>query len=904
MSAPYVCPSCRHNVARHLRRLPHTSRATFISFNSNNPRQTPAKENTPNPENSKDAQQSKTKTPSSSNPSRTDALSNLFGVIGTSNRYSRPHAIDQGPDELPQALQPQRAQAPQPKASQTVPVASELRKILENPAKTTKDAWEYFERHYTSPDCPPLKSPSLLDVRELVSGEQFNKLQWDILRDWYAGKSDASLPTPIELAQKYVYLGIMKPEFWHPVLWSLNTRALKKLQPGATETSRRSASEMMAQIIRIWDLLLKTCSNAEGSTGVQSPAPMWSSLPPWATVRQITRPFRFFGTRLNQFIPAMEAKIANRIAYSALITFDILTRDNINLILDKKIVSDSEPFIVFVAHLIPGSIRLPVKQYDDSPNVMLKLLESAQVSSEAINALSNRVLNSVSKCMKIVGSVAHSAGSSGPSASIEEETRGPDQSLEDFCYARIARAYSQGKRFVIYDLWVEACEALSQENNETKAPPVPSALYDLTLEALMAMRLPDQAIKVWNQMVESGIKPTIKTWTAMINGCGKAKDFEGLEQMWARMLNSGVQPDVHAWSARISGIMRSGKFTYGLAALDEMGKIWVDAYKRLKSPSKRKKSQAEPDPAMLPAKPSTVILNGTITAMAQSQGRNQQYLARILAWARSFGIDPDVFTYNSLIAMSLSAGNGEEAMKLLQQMDKANIQPDAATFAIILNSIFRSETTAKMSPEEQNEKVMGVLRNLEAHGLTATPHIYSTLVDGLLRRHGNVAAAKAVLDYMVAKKVDIPPHIFTVLMAHYFAHYEFEAIEQLWKQIKVSGVVVDTIFYDRMIERYAAVGDIPKMLSFLKRMSNEGLTPGWPALQQVVVKLAEAGEWTKFEEIVNDVEQGVGIAQKGMRVSEDNVISNFWKAVAWKRAEKPKPGDPELSFMQQTQHKI
>ncbi|KAK0658247.1 putative pentatricopeptide repeat-containing protein [Lasiodiplodia hormozganensis] len=307
---------------------------------------------------------------------------------------------------------------------------------------------------------------------------------------------------------------------------------------------------------------------------------------------------------------------------------------------------------------------------------------------------------------------------------------------------------------------------------------------------------------------------------------------------------------------------------------------------------------------MLPAKPSTVILNGTITAIAQSQGQNQQYLARILAWARSFGIDPDVFTYNSLIAMSLSTGNGEEAMKLLQQMDKANIQPDAATFAIILNSIFRSETTANMSPKEQNEKVMGVLRNLEAHGLTATPHIYSTLVDGLLRRHGNEAAARAVLDYMVAKKVDIPPHIFTVLMAHYFAHYEYEAIEQLWKQIKVSGVVVDTIFYDRMIERYAAVGDIPKMLAFLKRMSNEGLTPGWPALQQVVVKLAEAGDWKKFEEIVNDVEQGVGIAQKGMRASEDNVISNFWKAVAWKRAEKPKPGDPELSFMQQARHGI
>ncbi|KAF4305996.1 hypothetical protein GTA08_BOTSDO07197 [Botryosphaeria dothidea] len=84
------------------------------------------------------------------------------------------------------------------------------------------------------------------------------------------------------------------------------------------------------------------------------------------------------------------------------------------------------------------------------------------------------------------------------------------------------------------------------------------------------------------------------------------------------------------------------------------------------------------------------------------------------------------------------------------------------------------------------------------------------------------------------------------------------------------------VFYDRMIERYAAVHDTGKMTTFLTHMSKQGLTPGWPALQAVVVKLADIGDWERFDEIVNDVQTGSGIARRGLRKSDENVIDRFW----------------------------
>ncbi|KAL1642934.1 hypothetical protein SLS58_005176 [Diplodia intermedia] len=682
----------------------------------------------------------------------------------------------------------------------------------------------------------------------------------------------------------------------------------------------------MAQVMRVWDLLLKASSSEpaakkpQSSTGVESSTPMWSSLRlPWTTVRQMTRPHRYFGTRLNQFLPAIEAYKFNRISYSALVTFDILTRDNVESVLDEKLLTESRPFVVFLAHLIPGSLRLPLRQDNNSSNEMANLLERSHVSSTHVAALLSRIKDSADKCMPIIASVGRTLDAGrdnrfGSSADVDGENRdsegilgidgevkSTEEGLANFYYGRIGRAYSEGKRLIIYDLWLEAYKALSRR--KTTDPPVPPKLYNLALEALMANRLPEQAINVWNKMIENGIKPTIKTWTAMIDGCGKAKDTEGMEQIWVRMLNSGVQPDVYAWSARVSGMMRAARFRQGFAVLDEMAKIWTLAYKRAQSAAKKQRTKV--DTAELPAKPSTAVLNGAITALAsRPPRRNENFLGPVLTWAKSLDIQPDVITYNSLISLSLRSGNTEEAMNLLQRMELVKVQPDVATFSIILNSIFRSGATAKLSQEEQNEKVTAVLRNLETHGIELTEHIFGTLIDGLLKRHNNEAAARAVLAHMVTRGLQVPPHIYTALMTHYFDRQDLAAVDALWAHIEASGTVLDTVFFDRMIEQYARIYDVDRMLVFLKRMSNQGLTPGWPALQEVVVKLAEIGDWERFDEIVNDVEQGVGVARKGIRVSPDNVIHQFWKAVARKRALKPKPEPYQEIFPHAQQEKL
>lgn len=913
MSAPYVCPSCRHNVLRHgvnLRRLPRTSRATFISFASNHGRNTSEKENAEPSPNANDrsspsdhAPQPEKKSfdsPSSqpplstrlSSPSRADTLSSLFNVLDIPHardargKYSGTPIAEQTPHQsraLPYRNRPMTAK-PQHK-----PIASTLDAILSDRKDTAiVEAWKHFQTHFTSPDCEALQSPSLLDVRYMVENTIFRKLLRALINEWCVGKFDDSLPDPIQAVEKFNYLNLMSVEMWQDALWTLNMNAFKKVNGAAVVESGRSLAEIMSQLMKAWDKFFKQYATSTShplvsrpSDEVEPPATMWSSLPSPAATREISRRRKYLRDRFHDILRDISPHRINRITYSAHVTFDILARDGIQSALDQKILTEFRPFTVFLAHLIFGAKTFYISQ-DPAPgpsNDMQSQLEISRISQEDIAALFDRIKRSRGRTRGIIGAYESWGGSDG-------KPRSPRESLKAFYLGAVARAYQQGKPLTVYQLWLEASEAMSRHNEDGMVAELPAELYNLILEALVALRNLDQAIQVWNKMIENGTYPTVATWTSMLNGCGKARDIHGLEQMWVRMLNAGVQPDVYAWSSRISGIMGVGKIEHGLRVLEEMGKIWVEAYKRMHSGGKK---GVQVDDASLPARPSTVILNGAITALSKMPPRHHRYVARVLAWGRSFGIEPDHITFNALISMSLKNDNVPEAVKLLQQMEKSNVKPDIATFTIILNSIFRSSSAAAMSQEEQNDKVTAILQNLDARGFEANAHVYSSLIDGLLKSHGNEQAGKAVLRHMTAKKIEVPPHVYTILMTYYFQREDFDAVEALWTQIQASGTVVDMVFYDRMIERYAAVHDTGKMTTFLTHMSKQGLTPGWPALQAVVVKLADIGDWERFDEIVNDVQTGSGIARRGLRKSDENVIDRFWSAVEYKKKQRPRP---------------
>ncbi|KAK6007295.1 hypothetical protein QM012_006303 [Aureobasidium pullulans] len=422
-------------------------------------------------------------------------------------------------------------------------------------------------------------------------------------------------------------------------------------------------------------------------------------------------------------------------------------------------------------------------------------------------------------------------------------------------------------------LWVETQEILTNESSRTpEHAPSTLRLYEGFLVAFFQLRRPQSGLQVWNRMLQSGFEPTVRTWNVMMKGCHISRDIHIMESMWQSMRDSGIQPDVVSWSTRIYGHFRVGDLRDGMSALEEMGRDWLNSQNR-----RRSKSAGVEEASEVP-KPDTAILNSAISAL---RGKKASQIPSVLAWSRRFNIEPDVATYNALLAISLGGGQATDAANILQRMAASGIQPNSSTFTILVDSMLSTTMLGGMTQAEQEDKIMDLISSFEGCGMKVDVQGYALIIDRMLKEHNNLKAARSVLAHMTARKVACTPHIYTILMTHYFdaSPPELLAADALWNDIQSSRQeeLMDVIFYDRMVEGFARHGDVGRTMAFLNRMSKEGKRPGWLAMTAVVQCLARSHEWDRVGQIVMDCHKQEGLLSVGLRGKKGQ--KEFWQYV-------------------------
>jgi hypothetical protein len=212
-------------------------------------------------------------------------------------------------------------------------------------------------------------------------------------------------------------------------------------------------------------------------------------------------------------------------------------------------------------------------------------------------------------------------------------------------------------------------------------------------------------------------------------------------------------------------------------------------------------------------------------------------------------------------------------------MQKQGIEADVATFTTILDEIFK--TSDPLPPEEQLKLTNLVFTEMEAAGVRPNRFTYNKIISSLLQTQPeDIKAVQAVLARMAAQKIDPSRDIYTMLIKHLFSQDppNLEGVRSLLDRIRVSSAILDHIFWDRVIEGYASVGDTANALAVLGRVDREGSRVGWPALEMVLRALVEYGEGEMARQVVRNVKMDRGgppdIDQKGVEGQHA-----FWKAV-------------------------
>lgn len=705
-------------------------------------------------------------------------------------------------------------------------------------------AWDFFTKHYIDKDSPPLARPSFQDVAKVRSGAVFHNLHTQIVKLWQArlkGQNHSlRIPNPAEAMKRFDAVGLASPKTLSASLWTMSI-SLFRLASDDHMKDDQKFGDHIQELMDMWKLCLtrKTPRHQVNDS-------------PWLFVREdLIRDSRrkiYFDQSFSTFVSLAPAPwIRFSVAASALITYDLLNHAMPRL---TPSATESKPYMDFAKSL--ETLFKHTTRDVNQEREMSKWMKGLGVDDATVSSFFERLESVTVKSLTV------------PSKRAPPESHNVSDAAQALI-TQLGRAVEKADLTWTERLWEQAQSLLNSKEPISYGNDGSVKVYEQFIIAFFKLRRTQSAFQVWVSMVQSGIQPTVRTWSTMLKGCHFSKDVRTMEAIWNRMRESGIKPDLQAWSTRIYGILRGGRHEEGLQALAQMGQEWLQATKL-----KATKPGNVPDTvnAYLPPKPDTAILNSALTAL-RSQGKH--LIPRVLAWSRSFDIEADVITYNALLNLAMSEGQQEEAGQILKRMTDSNIKADSNTLTILINSMFYSQMLNGLSLVEQERAVMNFIDGIESSGVSVDEKGYSLLIDRLLKEHKNPEACQKVLSHMMKKRVQATPHIYTILMTYYFDQTppDLYAIDALWNQIRRggnnTGAPLDVIFFDRMLEGYARHGDVGRAMTMLTRMSKEGKRPGWLALTEVVRCLAAKDEWDRLVQIVLDCKRQEGLLSVGMR---------------------------------------
>ena len=471
---------------------------------------------------------------------------------------------------------------------------------------------------------------------------------------------------------------------------------------------------------------------------------------------------------------------------------------------------------------------------------------------------------------------------------ISEQQRKVARSLP----SRISRALENQSLSRLDQLWSEVQSTFeSTSASRSDISQIRSRVYAQMLNAFMAMGRPNKAIDAWNHMAGSGVVPSVEHWDAMIKGCGMARNPSAVNDMWERMISSGIPPDAQLWATKIYALGLSGRIEAAIEAFKSMARLWLN------QPAKKNGSRRGPiaDTDSAP-KPNAQCLNALVGILARANRHDQ--LMEVLSWRKPLNIGADTYTYNPLLKSALRDGNLELASRLIRQMQSHGVEPDIATFTMMLNASFRQEAQVAdrlrnlpvvestdtdeqdpllvsrecgdsvpvrlpMGTLPQRSAVEMVFQQMAHQSIKPTAHTFSTLVSGLLRADPpNVSAAYGVLHYLSTHALPLSAQLYSSMIQYHFRQEppELAAVDALWHHARdrrnaTTPLILDSFFYDRCIEGWARAGQVQRAMQARKVAKAAGKLQDWSAIQALVESFARTGDWQSVIKVVGETKR-------------------------------------------------
>ncbi|KAJ1335600.1 pentatricopeptide repeat domain-containing protein 1 [Microdochium nivale] len=396
-------------------------------------------------------------------------------------------------------------------------------------------------------------------------------------------------------------------------------------------------------------------------------------------------------------------------------------------------------------------------------------------------------------------------------------------------------------------------------------------LFNSFINIYMALNNSDKAVQCWNTLRKVGLKPTLLTWNVMLDGCRKARNLHGLTNIWTKLTTSKMPLDIGVWTTYVSGLIDCGNIEGAIKTLEQLTQTY-------------KAAVAAGDTSRV-VKPSIEPVNATLAGLIRT---NRFPIAeKLIEWSARQGLKPDIFTFNTLLRPLIRQDKQEEVTRLFATMDSLGIKADAATFTVVLDDCLADLDTV----EDQIEMVNKVLTQMKSAGLETNLKTYGKMIYLLLLKGDHAKeAVKVVLAHLWSEGHELSPHIYTMLVEHYFSRSppDLIAVESLLKRRRLLDYDdMDRVFYDRLVKGYSLVGEM-RALDIHYKLSEAGYQTTLGSQLELLRMLLNQGRRDEARGLVNttkrryeETRQPMAFSQGQGQGSDNGEEESYWKHTFW-----------------------
>ncbi|KAG5964623.1 hypothetical protein E4U58_003122 [Claviceps cyperi] len=387
-------------------------------------------------------------------------------------------------------------------------------------------------------------------------------------------------------------------------------------------------------------------------------------------------------------------------------------------------------------------------------------------------------------------------------------------------HEQVRRAYKTRNPGAVMSVWQDLKRQVDQRPALAQQLHDDPEFLDYWSFVWCAMQRLDNLQETLDMMRQLHVQPTIRTYTNMMHGWKICKDVRRIEALWEKIMESRMKPDAYIWTERISALIETGNPQAGLRALAKMHRTWTEALAR--SDGNAEKA------ATIAVQPGMDVVN---TALKGILSIDRDAANDLLKWASNQGLEADTKTFNIFLRQSLRTATHDVAgvvESLLHTMKERGLEPDGATFTIILEDLLGGMHGA--TADEQVQAVQQILSDMEAAGLKPNREVYAKMLYAIssLPGGGAEAAIAAVQKHMAANDATETPHMVTILLERALVAPSSpldsgDKIRAFLHKHRLTDISQgDRTLWERIMGAYASVGDLRAAVNLFGQLARTG----------------------------------------------------------------------------------